>query len=369
MSSAFTGTPAFPSSRTISSSHVAVSYPWFDWLRFGLASIVALTHASLLPWDQGGSIAVQVFFALSGFLIGGILLRSTARDLPRFFFNRATRIWVPYFIALVLLYSLSALRQPVNLRWLEFLAYDLTFTHNLFFLKPDPTAALQYAPLGGTGNHFWSIAVEEQFYLGAPLLMFATRWGKSLWLWLALSLFFVGTASWFGAISLGVASAIARREFGDWYLAPKVRAGLFGLIALVVLAMAVGLPGLKLMVPFFAIAVVLVVAREGPRSGVGEFFGGLSYPLYLNHWVAVYAVHALWDQLGLPRAAISEATAYVIAVAGAGLHFHFIDSPLLASRPELYTLARGRALRSMAYLLLMAGLAIGVSSWGVPYWG
>src|SRR4051794_30350860 len=52
----------------------AVYYPWFDWLRLVCASIVVLQHNDAFPWPRAGSFAVVVFFALSGWLIGGILL-------------------------------------------------------------------------------------------------------------------------------------------------------------------------------------------------------------------------------------------------------------------------------------------------------
>src|SRR5690349_15809326 len=55
----------------------------FDWLRFLLASAVVLAHEGVFGWPQIGNLAVQVFFALSGWLIGGILLRTKPAELPR----------------------------------------------------------------------------------------------------------------------------------------------------------------------------------------------------------------------------------------------------------------------------------------------
>ena len=138
------------------------SFPYFDWLRFVLASAVALFHERIIPWEQASNFAVQVFFALSGWLIGGILLRSDRSALPRFYFNRATRIWIPYVVAVAVLYLLAAAREPVTSAFFQFLAFDLTFTHNYFIdIVPSVVATM---PLKGTGNHFWSISVEEQFY-------------------------------------------------------------------------------------------------------------------------------------------------------------------------------------------------------------
>jgi peptidoglycan/LPS O-acetylase OafA/YrhL len=59
-------------------------YPLFDWLRFALALVVFMAHAQILTWDKSGNPSVQVFFALSGWLIGGILLDSRREVLPRF---------------------------------------------------------------------------------------------------------------------------------------------------------------------------------------------------------------------------------------------------------------------------------------------
>lgn len=68
------------------------AYAAFDVLRFLLASAVMLFHMGVIAWGNAGNLAVQVFSALSGWLIGSILYRTTAREVGRFYFNRATRI-------------------------------------------------------------------------------------------------------------------------------------------------------------------------------------------------------------------------------------------------------------------------------------
>lgn len=345
----------------------AASYPLFDWLRFVLASVVALGHGKVIAWPDAGFLAVQVFLALSGWLIGGILLETGRKDLPRFFFNRATRIWIPYAIAILLLYSVSALRDPVNARWLEHLAYDATFTHNLYSLKPDAATALPHMPLQGTGNHFWSIGVEEQFYLLAPLVMLFTPLGKSLRLWLAIATVMVLTGGWFGAISLGVSAAIARRDFGDWHLPWRPA---FALVAAVTFALVItpGMP-IRQIAPIFAISVILLLAVEGPRSPLGLVAGGLSYPLYLNHWIPVFAVHFVLSRAGLETSDFWETVAWLLAVLGAALHFLLIDRNIQRYRGRVFTPALGRNLGLAAYGLLLAGITLGTLSWGLPFWG
>lgn len=141
------------------SDQSALYYPWFDWLRIVLASAVVLAHAGALPWHNAGNFAVQVFFALSGFLIGGILLSSDAGRLPRFYFHRALRIWFPYAGALVLLLAVSMLRDQVTPKYLELVFYKLTFVYNWFGME-QVAAYRSHMPLAGSGNHFWSICAE-----------------------------------------------------------------------------------------------------------------------------------------------------------------------------------------------------------------
>ena len=80
----------------------------------------------------GGDFAVQIFFALSGWLVGGLLVSLPKNELPRFYFNRALRIWCPYFLALGLLVAASLLHDPVTHKWTEFVFYKTTFVYNLF---------------------------------------------------------------------------------------------------------------------------------------------------------------------------------------------------------------------------------------------
>src|SRR5262249_15984211 len=163
-----------------------------------------------------GNLCVQVFFALSGFLIGGILARSSLQDLPRFYYNRTTRIWVPYLIAVgILALGCAVKRQPCDLKLLEFFSYMVTFLYNTFGV--DQLAAFaDRMPLHGTGNHVWSICVEEQFYLIAPLVLVLLPRGRVAVLLLAWLLNFLCPHN-FAGISLGVLLALSQKRYGDWF--------------------------------------------------------------------------------------------------------------------------------------------------------
>lgn len=343
-------------------------YPLFDWLRFGLASIVVLGHSAVIPWENAAFLAVQVFFALSGWLIGAGLMRSNATDIPHFFFNRGTRIWVPYFLAVALLYGVSLLRDPANAVWLHFLAYDLTFTHNLYSLKPAPLAALPVMPLAGSGNHFWSIAVEEQFYLAAPLLILLVPGGRSPLLWGPIAVLAVASVSWFGAISLGVLAASLQHRHGDWHRHPALQAGLAVAAAVLLALMIHDEAGMRWIAPVFAVAVVLLLARSGRRGPVGEVLGGLSFALYLNAWIVGFAMNSLLKHAGLPMTRPAALVAYVVAVGAAALHFALIERPILRTRGRIYSVVAGRRFQLVAYGLFAVGLGVGLCAWGLPYW-
>lgn len=184
---------------------LATYFPRLDWLRFVLACTVMLSHFGALgSWPPAGTFAVHVFFALSGWLIGGILLEAKTADLPRFYFNRSVRIWVPYYLALTFLIVASVLhdKRAFDPKWLEFVAYKATFVWNLFGTQQLATFSDEM-PLKGTGNHFWSVNAEEQFYLLSPLLLVVCipRIGRSLIAWLSIAALAYLTATYASIIS------------------------------------------------------------------------------------------------------------------------------------------------------------------------
>jgi peptidoglycan/LPS O-acetylase OafA/YrhL len=214
--------PAAASAKTVATRAPSTYYPAFDWMRISLAFMVMLHHADLFPWGQLGHFRVQVFFALSGWLIGRILLKTPSEELPRFYFGRVVRIWIPYAVALSLLVAVSIAHDDITPKYLEFLLYKLTFVYNLFGTTQLAEHGAQM-PLQGSGNHFWSICAEEQFYLCAPLLLILMpgRLGRSPWLWLAIA-----ATGVFSSMALGVAASLAHARWGALHLRASARAAL-----------------------------------------------------------------------------------------------------------------------------------------------
>ena len=140
--------------------------PGLDLLRAGAVVLVVCYHAGLfgltLPWDcqRFGWIGVDLFFVLSGYLIGGQLLTpltgGSRIDLPRFFWRRALRILPAYLAVLAIYTAFPARREFPDLPPLwKF----LTFVQNVDLR-------------GGTAfSHAWSLCVEAQFYLVLPFLL------------------------------------------------------------------------------------------------------------------------------------------------------------------------------------------------------
>jgi peptidoglycan/LPS O-acetylase OafA/YrhL len=335
----------------------AAYYPWFDWLRLALALLVLVSHQGLLrAWPDAANFAVQVFFALSGWLIGGLLLQLPKDALPRFYFNRALRIWCPYLLALALLVGASLLRDPVTSKWKEFVFYKVTFVYNLFGTPQLDRYKLQ-APLSGTGNHFWSVNAEEQFYLLAPLLivLLPRRYGRKVLTWIAIAALALISRT-YASIAFGVLAAVIANRWEHFHRHVFARAGAAAALAISAAALVAGAE-FDFAAPVCAVSIVLLFAIEGKRHRWGELAGGMSYPLYLNAWVAVFIVNAVFKRASLSNAFAHQAIIVASALGLAALLYWFFDRPILASRKRLYTRKRARILMGIAYGTVGIGVA------------
>jgi peptidoglycan/LPS O-acetylase OafA/YrhL len=122
-------------------------------------------------------VGVDLFFVLSGFLITGILYDSVSSGgyFKNFYARRVLRIFPLYYGFLLLLLCLT---RPLHLRWNGMQYILLTYTQNLGIFTRDYTM-FRPAPFLNL-NHFWSLAVEEQFYLVWPLIVYFVRDARKL---------------------------------------------------------------------------------------------------------------------------------------------------------------------------------------------
>jgi peptidoglycan/LPS O-acetylase OafA/YrhL len=126
-------------------------------------------HWLATGWKRIGWSGVDLFFVLSGFLVGGLLFREIRRtgdlDVRRFLVRRGFKIWPSYFAYLLAFLVAASLTGRMPL------------TEALWALFPNLIHLQNY--LGTPRGHTWSLAVEEHFYLILPLLLaWAARNGK-----------------------------------------------------------------------------------------------------------------------------------------------------------------------------------------------
>ena len=146
---------------------------WLDWLR-GTAILMVVGAHYQIDWHKAGFMrpaaqllmrvgwsGVDLFFVISGFLIGNLLLSERARcgaiDLPRFYVRRFSKIW-PLFYTVPIIYILTA---PFLL--------GISYGAAAAAIVPALAQVQNYFPLAM--GHLWSLAVEEHFYLFLPLLL------------------------------------------------------------------------------------------------------------------------------------------------------------------------------------------------------
>ncbi|MEO8724547.1 MAG: acyltransferase [Acidobacteriaceae bacterium] len=168
--------------------------PALDGIR-GLAIVLVLWHHCYMQPRSGflgfiyqlnhaAWVGVDLFFVLSGFLISGILYDSLGREnyFKRFYRRRVLRIFPLYYGAIFLLLALSI---PLSLHWHGRQWLLLGYLQNIGIIPPFHFDISNWVTL----NHFWSLSIEEQYYLAWPLVVYLVRDRVHLiWTTIALSL-------------------------------------------------------------------------------------------------------------------------------------------------------------------------------------
>lgn len=339
-----------------------------EGLRAVAVLAVVLYHAGV-PGMSGGFVGVDVFFVVSGFLITGLLWRDVAAGgvrLGAFYAARARRLLPAAALVLVVTAAAAvALLPPLQARSAlgDAIAGALYAGNYRFAISgTDYLAATDPSPL----QHFWSLGVEEQFYLLWPGLIVGTAWlvGRRFGPAAARSVLpYVGVLGLVGAASFATSLAWTH-TWPSWaFFSLPSRAwelALGGLIALAagwfrrlppVAAAVTGWAGLALIVgacvrvtsatPFPGTAAVYPVVGAGlviaagcatPNLGVGRLLskplpkaiGRVSYSWYLWHWpVLVLAPEVLGAHLGLG----SRLALVVISLGLAILTLHLVENP------------------------------------------
>lgn len=331
--------------------------------------VVVLYHCGLAGFS-GGFVGVDVFFALSGYLMTGLLLAEHQRAGTiglRAFYARRIRRLLPAstLVALVTLVAGWIVLDPLSARRLADDAVGVaTYTANMRFAASG-SDYLQADVAESALLHYWSLAVEEQFYLVWPVLLLLAagrrhtnvrRVGIALGV-LAVASFtasvvlledhpvwtFYGlhTRAW--EFAVGGLAAIIGARIAD----TRVRAvtGWFGLAVIVACVVAydetTSFPALGAVPAVVGTVLVLDahVARRGPTALLSlrpmVWIGGRSYSIYLWHWPPLVLVpHAMGEPLDVWTALGIALAASVVAVVVQRLVEDPVRfSPALARRP------------------------------------
>ena len=298
-------------------------------------AVMAVVLNHLWPTGlTGGYVGVDVFFVISGFLISSHLDREITRSgrirLARFYARRVRRLLPAAFLVLLVSLAAAYLLLPYP-RWAgtaqEVVASALYWENWLLAVHSVDYSALTAS--ASLAQHYWSLSVEEQFYLFWPvllLLLFKVRKRQAqitgivvLGLAsLAYSAYLTETAKsqayfvtpvriWEFAIGALIALGGARLAL------PRIASGVASLVGFVLIIgsavvydHATDFPGLLALVPTVGTGLVILAGARPDRqwhtsvtaARPVQFLGNISYSLYLWHWpLIVLAPFALEDVL------------------------------------------------------------------------
>ena len=352
--------------------------PGLDLLRALAIVFVVFYHGGIFDFrlpshvDRFGWIGVDLFFVLSGYLIGGQLLAPLARAKPiklgRFFARRALRIMPAYFVVLSIYFGLPWLREypSISPLWKFLISVQ---NINL---------------IGGTSfSHAWSLAIEDQFYLLLPfaLLLLNGRarasWfmaativvsGLCLRAYLALHLPGNGGVSFRGyqkfiyyptwtrldPLVLGVGVAAMRRFRQAWWAKMTNSAVWLWLPAFgtIVLALYLGegetltVTAVIFQFPLIAFGMAgLLVCVLSPRLPFSRmkipgaaFLASIAYSVYLSHKLVIHQVAGVCADHEIPLTSGSALLLVQLSIyAGGAALFFVVERPFLQLRRRLTT--------------------------------
>jgi len=288
--------------------------PEIDGLRCIAVLAVVFFHFSV-PGFSGGFVGVDIFFVISGFLIGGILWQELATkgkvSFARFYMRRLRRL-APAFVVMAVITSIFAYYILLPFEFREFgkaLISSTVYLSNVLFFRQSG-----YFDSGADEKillHTWSLSVEEQFYIFLPfLILIFAKHHKALHIALAI----IATLSllaciWFTRSShtatfflfpfrawellVGVLLAIyGQKTQENWRHGPAASwAGMALLLGAIGFVQAGdNFPGTQALFPVAGTAMVIWNGRDDNpvnralSSPIPVFIGLISYSLYIWHW-------------------------------------------------------------------------------------
>lgn len=348
-----------------------------EGLRAVAVLAVVLFHADL-PGLGGGFVGVDVFFVISGFLITGLLWREAGTSgtvrLRKFFAARARRLLpASALVGVITMIAAAILLPPLQVRSVTIDGItSALYVSNYWFIGSGVQyfghqSVLSPSPF----QHYWSLGVEEQFYLVWPLLIIGTAWlirrrrkhsdkaeatasvrpylillAAVAAVSLALSVFFTYLIPPLAFFSLPTrawqlaAGGLVALTVIYWRRLPATAATVLGwaglgliLVACTQLTGDTRYPGFAALVPTLGAVLVIGAGCAQPAHGCGRllglapmgWIGRVSYSWYLWHWpVLVLAPPLLGHPIGLP----TKLVAVLVSLGLAVLTLRYVENPL-----------------------------------------
>ena len=350
-------------------------------LRALASLLVVIYHAKLM---RGGYIGVDIFYVISGYLITGLLLRELEKSrtisFKSFYTRRIKRLLPASFFVLMVTGVVAWILYPATMRHelgKDIAAAGIYISNYLFAFWQLDYQNLDTIP--PVVIHYWSLAVEEQFYLVWPFLIFILykRGGRRLvgrgiaaitvisfiWsygqthtapIWAFYSL---PTRAW----ELGIGALLL---FLPKFTKSKKLLAIAALAAIVFGSLyfndSTAFPGIAALIPVLATAVAIATIGDWPKIlekishlRVVQWLGEISYPLYLWHW-PLLVIPAVY--LGRGLHIYQRGICIVITLILADATHRWIEQPLRHK-----DLSRKRVLRLAGFatsICLLLGISI-----------
>lgn len=320
-------------------------------------AILPVVFYHLIPgWCPGGFVGVDVFFVISGFLITRGIVSDLGRgtfSIRQFYVRRIKRILPAYLGVIVfLLLALPLVYSFYNYKSVCLSAiYSAFYAANIYF-----NSVISYFDVDAKQNpllHLWSLAVEEQFYLFAPAVIWLLWTIRKNWLFyellflLAVSLVFswlcirgghenfafymLPSRAW-ELLSGSLVSLMPLRKAGGRPLSMTIAWAGLGLVAIpyFVYSERIPFPGLAAIPPVLGTALLIMHGGEGPVGRVLSWrpvvgIGKRSYSLYLWHWPLFVIFGSVWSVTRGVAGLVCAAIATVIS-------YRWIETPIRRSK-------------------------------------
>lgn len=345
-------------------------YPLIDGLRGIAILFVLIEHFATIIGSKFslGFYGVELFFVISGYLITSILINSKYgfyKSYKNFIGRRILRIFPIYYLTIFILYSLQH-QETTN-----YLIYLVTYTYNYAWLYYN-------IPINSI-THFWSLAVEEQFYIFWPFIILAFRKYNSILIFtvtiiitIGYIIFYSNIPLWhnkFDSISiltkmatlaLGGLTALLKRSISNTKLY-KSKYTEITLITLLPITLYFRFPYFELVAGILSSFFVLKASNNDFNSLLTKLlqnkllfgFGIVSYGIYvyhlpIAHYFTPYIFDPLWNLIPFEEFGIFEKIRWhswviklplfsVLSFVIAKVSFNFIEKPILKLKDQFFS--------------------------------